>query len=382
MAITQVIDAITTTPDIADPDNFEDEANTLLVEELPDLQAQLNTWAGQANTLAASINAAVAGGAFAFDYAYGTGSTSGQVSLSGGASQSAATTLLMNETDYNGSNIATALDLLDDSTSAVKGFLVLRKQGDGTKYVIFAVTSMVDSGTYRTISGTVAAASSSNPFSAADLLTTAFARTGDKGDTGATGPAVDIAATTHAATGKSTPADADEIPLADSAASYALKKLSIADLRTAVSSLVGDQAVTVHTGNGWGATNTKIRRYTTTMTNAGTDITYADSAANGASFTINKTGLYAIFAADVDVNAGVLGSIGASVNSNQLTTAIYAITAANRLCWTDSGPGSTWTAQVSAVVRLSAGDVVRPHGNGNSSDTSNQVLFSIRRIGA
>jgi len=41
----------------------------------------------------------------------------------------------------------------------------------------------------------------------------------------------DVAEETHAATGKTTPVDADEIPLADSAASFALKKLTWANLK-------------------------------------------------------------------------------------------------------------------------------------------------------
>jgi hypothetical protein len=55
--------------------------------------------------------------------------------------------------------------------------------------------------------------------------------TGATGATGAAGGAADIAATTHAATGKTTPVDADEIPIVDSAASNVLKKLTWANLK-------------------------------------------------------------------------------------------------------------------------------------------------------
>lgn len=48
---------------------------------------------------------------------------------------------------------------------------------------------------------------------------------------GTTTPAVSLAATTTAATSKATPVDADEIPIADSAASYVLKKLTWANLK-------------------------------------------------------------------------------------------------------------------------------------------------------
>lgn len=55
---------------------------------------------------------------------------------------------------------------------------------------------------------------------------------GPTGPTGATGGAADVAAVTHAATSKTVPVDADEIPLVDSAASWALKKLTWADLKS------------------------------------------------------------------------------------------------------------------------------------------------------
>jgi hypothetical protein len=46
----------------------------------------------------------------------------------------------------------------------------------------------------------------------------------------------DIAATTHAATSKATPVDADELPLVDSAASWGLKKLTWANLKATLKS--------------------------------------------------------------------------------------------------------------------------------------------------
>lgn len=56
---------------------------------------------------------------------------------------------------------------------------------------------------------------------------------------GTTTPASLIADTTHAATSKATPVDADEIPLSDSAATYAIKKLTWANLKTTIGSSFG-----------------------------------------------------------------------------------------------------------------------------------------------
>jgi len=142
---------------------------------------------------------------------------------------------------------------------------------------------------------------------------------------------------------------------------------------------VGDHSVTVTTGNGHGSTNTKIRRFTTTLSSIGTAITYADSAANGASFTINARGLYAICYSD---NGSSVQPFGVSVNSAQLTTDIQTITAANRLgihyCIA-SGVSNT----LPVVALLAVGDVVRPHDSGNmNSAVASDSYFSINRIGS
>ena len=58
---------------------------------------------------------------------------------------------------------------------------------------------------------------------------------------------------------------------------------------TAVQSMVR-----LNTTNGYGSTNTRIRRFSVVVTNQGSDITYADSATLGATFTVNTNGVYAI----------------------------------------------------------------------------------------
>lgn len=138
----------------------------------------------------------------------------------------------------------------------------------------------------------------------------------------------------------------------------------------------GDSCVTVHTGNGHGSTNTKIRRFTTAMINVGTAITYADSAANGGAFTINEAGMYSIFYADTPTAADTMG---ASVNSTQLTTNINSITLTNRLMMTIGA--SAYTISVSGVFLLAVNDVIRAHTGGGPSDITDKVWFSIRKIG-
>jgi hypothetical protein len=55
----------------------------------------------------------------------------------------------------------------------------------------------------------------------------------------------DVAVVTHAASGKATPVDADELPLVDSAASNVLKKLTWANLKTAIGAWYDTAARTI-----------------------------------------------------------------------------------------------------------------------------------------
>lgn len=116
------------------------------------------------------------------------------------------------------------------------------------------------------------------------------------------------------------------------------------------------------TANGFGSTNTVIGRFTTTTLSSGTAMTAADSATLGGSVTINEDGLYNITA--IDALSGT-GTIGISLNSNQLTTAIFGITAANRLASMSVSSGFSGT--VGCTKRLTVNDVIRFHGDGTAS---------------
>lgn len=63
-------------------------------------------------------------------------------------------------------------------------------------------------------------------------------------------PSADIAAAVHAATGKTTPVDADEIGIVDSAASNVLKKLTWANLKTTLLAVFGTNGIQARTSAG------------------------------------------------------------------------------------------------------------------------------------
>jgi len=145
-----------------------------------------------------------------------------------------------------------------------------------------------------------------------------------------------------------------------------------APLVTAVQSMVR-----LHTANGYGSTNTMIRRLTTVVTNQGTDITYTDSATLGASFTINTNGVYAISYVE---NFGSLSYLGVSLNSAQLTTVVSSVNAADRLALAIV-PTANTAALVATTLYLSSGGVVRPHTNGAAAGLDpNFVTFIITRV--
>ncbi len=112
------------------------------------------------------------------------------------------------------------------------------------------------------------------------------------------------------------------------------------------------------TPSGYGSTNTKIRRFTATNRNTGSAITYADSATNGTSFTINEDGLYAMTFMDTTA-ISTTDYTGISINSNQLTSDINTITEANLVGFTICVASSP--ATMVATIYCKAGDVLRPH---------------------
>lgn len=140
-----------------------------------------------------------------------------------------------------------------------------------------------------------------------------------------------------------------------------------------------DSMVRLQDGNGHGSTNTKIRRFSTTVTNTGSDITYSDSATNGASFTINTSGVYC-FSYTEEGNAGA-PLFGLSLNSASLTTDLNAITESEILTLGNVGTGNDRKAQTWCGL-LSASDVVRPHTNngGGNSFVDNINNFTAVRV--
>jgi len=140
--------------------------------------------------------------------------------------------------------------------------------------------------------------------------------------------------------------------------------------------------VKVNGANGYGGTNTKIRRFAN-ITNGvngciiqGTDITITDSAANSTLFTINVAGVYSINYVD-NCTSGSM-NMGLSLNSSQLTTNIQGITVADVLGCVYT-PAANAGAYVGSTQYFAAGSLVRAHTDGSAAGTP-PITFTIQRV--
>lgn len=142
-----------------------------------------------------------------------------------------------------------------------------------------------------------------------------------------------------------------------------------------ITDLVGDEEIVVHTGNGYGSTNTKRRRFSTLFRDTLNGlVTYADSATLGASFTINNGGIYSIERKDT---SGGTGSGGIALNSSSGTTSYPGGLSFNQKLGSFGGSIDT----VATIRQLSAGDVVVPQdGSILFTGTSDDTYMIIRRI--
>jgi len=135
--------------------------------------------------------------------------------------------------------------------------------------------------------------------------------------------------------------------------------------------------VRLNTANGYGSTNTPIRRFTNTVTNQGTDITYADSATLGATFTINTNGVYAISYNDQFAGAG---NMGVSLDCSTLTTNLSSISVSEVVCAVATS-AANFAGSCSATLYLASGSVIRAHTNAGITGTAVTLCqFTITRV--
>jgi hypothetical protein len=139
-----------------------------------------------------------------------------------------------------------------------------------------------------------------------------------------------------------------------------------------------DSSVRVDTANGYGSTGIKIRRFSTVRTNIGSAITYADNAIDGASFTVNETGLYHMSYTD-ELNSAQEIGISLNADATDRITNYGSIAKAKRL--TVASADTNFATCSASSVYLQAGDVVRAHSSGTANGDQENAYFTISKVG-
>lgn len=395
--ITQAITPLSDPPSTTDIANFETRADAFL-EDMQGFAVELETFRGQANTVAGEVNTnastATTKAAEALSSANSASTSASTATTQAGNASASASTATTQASAASASAAAAAADALAVAealeSASVPAAASQAEAEAGTEAALRAFSPLRISQAIQALgrnflfrvartSNTILAAADRGKW--IDVTSGTFSQTFTAAATLGDGWTVTY---TNSGTGAVT-LDPNGSELIDGATTKVLAAGQAAIISCSGSAFTtlelhaGVHSVHLTTGNGYGSTNTKIRRYTTTQENVGTALTYADSATLGASITVNVTGLYEISMKDYHSSGSA--NIGASKNSAQLTTDVQSITAADRLL---IGLISTGTAPLQTrTVWLTAGDVVRPHMGGSLPDTSTDVRssFSIRKVG-
>lgn len=134
-------------------------------------------------------------------------------------------------------------------------------------------------------------------------------------------------------------------------------------------------------GNGYGSTNTLIRRYSNTRLSTGSNYTFTQSAGNGDSITVLSDGTYWVCRAELRSTSGALYS-GITVNDSALSTDVYLMTYAQGRRFVNllAAGYFTQTAQSCGPLSLSNGDVIRAHDSASQLSDGTDARQSLKII--
>ncbi len=167
-----------------------------------------------------------------------------------------------------------------------------------------------------------------------------------------------------------------------SAAAWTLKvdKISIHEPASVFNTSGISSVATLTTGNGFGSTNTNIRRYSS-ITTQGTAIACADDVALGTSCTINQDGIYT--ANRLDRNTGAASNFGIVKNDDCTTGGFDSVASIDQLAYTMAASNVAVNAS-DAGTALVSGDVLRAcdddtaKTNDTTDRTSRLVIAKVR----
>lgn len=175
----------------------------------------------------------------------------------------------------------------------------------------------------------------------------------------------DIAAITHAATSKTTPVDADELPLVDSAASNVLKKLTWANLKAALATWIN--------GNLIPASFTTLKASGTTNLNSDLQVKGTSTAANAQLYvtaTDTVSSIHASSSSGVAKTLKLHGS-GSSSSSLDLTGSKVKMNVATELLG-----GATLLSTTGALTGTSGGNMGTLANSPSSGDPTKWIAIN------
>lgn len=104
------------------------------------------------------------------------------------SNQSLSTVMRVDLVDFDNQDWTLMLDTLQAATNPNKGYIMLYKETDTSKWILFNLTAAASPSGYRNFSIFSTQASQANPFADGDVLVFQWARSGDQGLQGTTGP--------------------------------------------------------------------------------------------------------------------------------------------------------------------------------------------------
>lgn len=131
-------------------------------------------------------------------------------------------------------------------------------------------------------------------------------------------------------------------------------------------------------GNGYGSTNTKIRRYSNDRGSSG--ITVTQSATNGDSMTVASTGMYAACTADAAIGIADVAPIGITVNDTAMTTNISSMDYSQGVRAYFNVTTNDEPSHVCTIFYLTSGDIVRSHHNATANETTQRSYLFLTQL--
>lgn len=156
--------------------------------------------------------------------------------------------------------------------------------------------------------------------------------------------------------------------------------LTVTGTCTGCGTTTANSEIKVRGDNGFGSVCNKIRRYSTTDINTGSDITYTDSAASGAIFYINTSGIYAISHTD---NFNVPENFGITYGNTSAASCATALTAvaASSVLAAATSPAANQSGSPAWVGYIASGTTISAQSNGDpAGSATNLQLFTITRV--